>query len=125
MQEVKFRGKRVDNGKWVYGDLRQFINGTMCPVIDWGLGCANVHLDSVGQFTGWQTKPNPDQKDIYSGDLFSVDDEGICEVEFRHGSWYLGDELLYEYEESNGLIGWGSKLEGNTTDNPELLGDSK
>jgi uncharacterized phage protein (TIGR01671 family) len=73
------------------------------------------------QYTGWQTKPNPNQVDIYGGDLFCVEDVGICEVEFKHGSWYLGDELLYEFEESDGKIGWGIKLMGNKFQNPELL----
>ena len=27
MREIKFRGKRVDNGEWVYGDLIQYESG--------------------------------------------------------------------------------------------------
>jgi hypothetical protein len=24
MREIKFRGKRIDNGEWVYGDLTRY-----------------------------------------------------------------------------------------------------
>ncbi len=29
MREIKFRGKRIDNGEWVYGDLFQPLGGTL------------------------------------------------------------------------------------------------
>ena len=28
-REIKFRGKRKDNGEWVYGDLRHIAGGTL------------------------------------------------------------------------------------------------
>jgi hypothetical protein len=30
MREIKFRGKRLDNGEWVYGDLIHENYGTWC-----------------------------------------------------------------------------------------------
>lgn len=32
MREIKFRGKRIANGKWVYGSL-----------LLWPDGCCNIH----------------------------------------------------------------------------------
>ena len=30
MREIKFRGKRLDNGEWEYGDLLQYDDGSVC-----------------------------------------------------------------------------------------------
>lgn len=32
MREIKFRGKRLDNGEWEYGDLLQYDDGSVCIV---------------------------------------------------------------------------------------------
>ena len=30
MREIKYRGKRLDNGEWEYGDLLQYDDGAVC-----------------------------------------------------------------------------------------------
>lgn len=64
MRRIFFRGKRIDNGEWVYGDLRQGYMGTRIteeidtpPTMSDPCGGAEtlyhyVYMDSVGQFTG-------------------------------------------------------------------------
>lgn len=49
-KEIIFRGKRLDNGEWVYGDLLHLVDG---EYISNGCGCdTKVDPDTVEQYTG-------------------------------------------------------------------------
>lgn len=71
-REILFRGKRVDNGEWVYGDLLQVPSESICSIADYEYGegkprgIHNVIPSTVGQFTGLTDKTGAK---IFEGDI--------------------------------------------------------
>lgn len=131
---IKFRGKRLDNGEWVYGSLDLTDNSAAISwdridndgdIVPW---FANVDPDTVGQFTGLLDKNG---KEIYEGDILSTDLAiPRCEVVFRNGCFALrlndGDEDFYDIispiEESVDKTKYHNII-GSIHSNPELLND--
>lgn len=64
-REIKFRGIRLDNGKWVYGNLRVSGEGVYISSIDCHAQ-GEVHVSTVGQYTGLK---DVNRVEIYEGDI--------------------------------------------------------
>lgn len=130
MREIKFRGKKLKNGEWVYGtpfqaDNRVFIITSI--IENSGLCCEEVHPDTVGQYTGQNAACKDAQgqicrkQQVFEHDILADQNgEIIGCVKFTDESgWMVGVESLYDYtdryDEKEALI------IGNIHDNPELL----
>lgn len=121
--EIKFRGKRVDNGEWVCGDFHQLCKNPHIHTIDGGT--YNVILDTVGQYIGHKDEVNTE---IYYGDIIDNDDYIFLVRNALYGC-YLEQLSSLEDEEDEDWSAYlsthpitdNSKIIGNIHDNPELL----
>ena len=129
MREILFRGKRLDNGEWVYG-YYVHIGPVSCqrtyiiPEYASALYVNEVDPSTVGQYTGMKDKNG---KRIFEGDVAKVlqgKDKDIAYVGFENGAFMLYpktgniyERTLWEYWYND----WDVEVIGNITDNPELL----
>lgn len=139
MREIRFRGKRVDNGGWVYGFLVRRPSavqiGSTSP---WAIivppsdpddsgGEYWVVAESIGQYTGLKDKNG---KEIYEGDIITTDlERPYLIVEYRNGAFMSncndGLEDYYDIffgtsEEPKEVYKYGEVI-GNIYENPELM----
>jgi len=120
MREIRFRGKRLDNGEWVYGSLVVSSAGKtyIIPNNVVSVNFAHIEVDpeTVGQYTGLKDRNG---KEIYEGDIIQHTpskrkgrvffEKGIFKVEWPAFVSYLCD------------VRHNCKVIGNIHDNPELL----
>lgn len=136
MRDILFRGKRVDNGKWVTGT--PFIEANCCKMItavalhpdfvDEG----NVYFsegfpvrqETVGQYTGLTDKNG---KKIFEGDIVNCVYDGDLRTYI-----VVWDKEELDFKATNGEESFGNNFRylcccdeveiiGNIFDNPELL----
>lgn len=125
-REVKFCGKRVDNGEWVYGSLikDKYIVGN---VIDWNEDYFNTEYwwrvipETVGQFTGLLDKNG---KEIYEGDIVRERWNNYTPI-YQNAIYmaYNVDKINDPYVSTQFNVIWrnGCEVIGNIHDNPKLL----
>jgi len=116
MRAIKFQGKRIDNGEWVYGSLRtDYVtkdgeNGEcVCYISNqdrYSKDCLflQVHPETVGQFTGLLDKNG---KEIYEGDVikYSEHDRYLLKP-FEAEVIYIKTNACFGYNE-NGINDFG------------------
>lgn len=76
MKEIKFRGKRVDNGEYVYGDLKHMTSGRVGIHFSPSIACVEVDPESVSQRIVFDKNYNG----IYDGDEIRIDFDGAGKV---------------------------------------------
>ena len=140
MREIKFRGKRLSNGEWVYGGYHKHMKYTLHPVnakgkepempeyahliitsgfSDWGMPrpiqAYEIDPETVGEYFQHEGE-NP--QEICEGDICSVPSFpwlGRHEMRLEQGTLKFGIEPVVNF------VGRDFEVHGNIHDNPELL----
>ena len=129
-ENIKFRGKSIKTGEWLYGDLVRDVEGTFAIVPPFEISMNNyygnyeVDKETIGQLVSKIRKSNGDTCEVYSHDIVKltaydgetqyviVDNSGFVEskfLEFRTLIHFV-DDFDVEWE-----------VVGNIYDNKELL----
>lgn len=141
MREILFRGKRLDNGEWVYGYIvkhgdRWWIYTGEIEYIYYPMLAENpekieVEPGTVFQYTGLKDKNG---KKIFEGDVVEYEDESPSNYEYHDnlimnrgaicysdGTFYWTNAVATTLEDNvyDGVL--DCKVIGNVFDNPELL----
>ena len=108
-REIEFRGKRLDNSKWVHGNLvtmhgRDVDWTTGIQVKFYGAieyGSVEVIPETVGQFAECKDDKRTEEyskgQKIFDGDIvkwtsLNIDGEAVGEVTFFTGCWFIQGE---------------------------------
>lgn len=145
MKEKIFRGKRIDNGEWVYGDYLDRLN----PRIKSSDTEYEVDSQTVGRCIGRKSKNG---SKIFEGDICyekSVGCEAYGYREFTIEKWFIISKFYthskidvkkIKERRGNYALGWnklydgyfglhevrcGIDIVGNIYDNPEIIEDAK
>lgn len=129
---IKFRGKCLDDGSWVYGYVIKYLTGICCihePVISSAsendVYEYEIDPETVGQFTGLHDKNG---KEIYEGDIVDFGLNAVVKYHPFLCSFILDcDNKEPHFNDSYSELGYMKKqcekfvVRGNIHDNPELL----
>ena len=143
MREIRFRGKRVDSGKWVYGNLIVDKNGGCWIVGEMVEACEEycniefwykVDPATVGQYVNHKDKHGTE---IYEGDILHIKygSEGGYQKDYSDiVGWndyfmgFVGVGMGSPYAEPDAFdpdVFCRAEVSGNRWDNPELLEGGK
>lgn len=122
MRAIKFRGKRMNNNKWVYGYFGKDYS-ERCIISNY-LNASNeaweVIPETIGQFTGLLDKNG---KEIYEGDILQNTPR---EVQYKvywskdMHAWFV-ERINYGSKEPLCCLDDKFEVIGSIYDNPELI----
>lgn len=134
MREILFRGKRIDNGEWVYGDLDQYYD-TITYIRSWvkivpyleavERKFFSIQKETAGQYTGMKDKNG---QNIFEADIVRTVYDGIEKIFV-----VVWDNEELDFKATNGRENYGPggfryllcceevEVIGNIHDNPELI----
>lgn len=122
IREIKFRGKLLNNGEWVYGHLFIWSNGRCDIENEDNRGFKTVYsVDpaTVGQYAGLEDK---NEREVYEDEILTDCYGSIGVVEWENGRFVVnfGAGDVFEIGEcfNEPCEVWSI---GNIHDNPELL----
>ena len=111
-REIKFRGKRLDNGEWVFFTLP----------FDGRTDYYDVDPNTVGQYTGLKDK---DGREVYEDDIVLQQQygggKGEMVVRFEKGAFIVGYHQWNGVKTKPMLLNGRCEVIGNIHDNQELL----
>jgi uncharacterized phage protein (TIGR01671 family) len=133
--EYKFRGKRLDNGEWVFGYFTKNRPSPKTSEPPYTLQTAIDHEEkgviltslvdpaTVGQYTGLKDKY---RCEIYEGDILETFDQGqirqLWYVRFEQGCFIAALDNLPNYIQPFVRVDFAQvEVIGNIHDNPDLL----
>ena len=146
MRKIKFRGKRIDNGEWVFGSfIPDALEGSNSDLVSYrhhslrgfirrynrGVGkmeTIEVDRETVGQYTGLEDKNGTE---IYEGDIIRHHDDILSKVFYNtaHCAYLLqdisGNRNKCQCDRLGSYCSLWIEVIANIHDNPELLGGAK
>ena len=128
MREIKFRGKCLKSGIFVYGGYAEDVITAESIVAKVGIipaGCYSIAVDpeTVGQFTGLHDKNG---KEVFDGDILNIvrlngSSAATGEVEYKDGAWIVDEGVFIGFQ----IIGRCSpdilEVIGNVHETPDLM----
>ena len=119
MREIKFRGKCISNGQWVYGDLFYDMYKSANVIRETHATCYQdegpaeeqknyeVYIDSIGQFLGKQFNSD---LELYEWDILSFDIQDYNGGDHLYTSVieYMGSEFICKTDKDENIYATAS-----------------
>jgi hypothetical protein len=132
MREILFRGKSVNDSRWVFGNLSDYGDcKTITTVKDFSIiDSCEVIPETVGQYTGLKDKNGTK---IFEGDVVNYIEIDFDGPDIKGKGGLRWNDNTASFEIFNGLFGvnfcqtcqtlfFQIEVIGNIHDNPELMG---